>query len=228
MIGTATTTKEVRFHEKSRARYTLSLNDMTDAEIESVWYSRKEFKHMRKEKKFLIKQLQRSITRSSVENDSILLEDHDAAYGLESEDSRTQGLIRTIAAFHSVLLEQKRQWDNDIQDAERIACAALTISKNSAVDARKRAVINEKFVKQDLMKELIRTRRRRRDFSRVQPQPSSPLNLPERKSCLPSSHQMGQGYYPLKSPCKERWQCSISDIPLASSLLSLPPQAPRR
>ena len=192
--------KQVQFHQRARIRTTLSIDEMTDKELESVWYSPNEYKQFSRREKFLLKRIKNAQTETET---GLIV----SKYGpLDSEDTRIRRTVRTKKGFYYVLREQDKQWKQEIQDSDRLAHASRRVSSICEMDAITKA--------KNLAKEiLLLSSSLDSCHEQMIEGDSKPVKRREKQSrCMSpvpfSSDNFTSSLKAIQSPCQDRWQSS--------------------
>jgi hypothetical protein len=136
-------TSRVTFERRVLARRAISLSSYTDTEITDCWFSDED-----------LEQFSADVLRTAelVSNNEIPLssnkQDSFCERGTEHRTrTGSRNRIRNkICALKAVLLEQKRQWENEIHDEAAIASAYRQISGCCTTEARLKALKDREAV----------------------------------------------------------------------------------
>ena len=147
-VDSSKSERKVQFYPRVRIQRVTNREDMTDEYIEAVWYSRDEFKAIRKECFKTIRLL----------TDGEYFDEDEGKYcarGLEykvptlyKERQRNKSAIR-----HAIFEEQENQWDSDCENPVILAQISLEKSATCVSDAIVRAALDEHAVEEYLQQE---------------------------------------------------------------------------
>ena len=132
----------ISFFPRTKVFYVISLDDMTDDEIERCWTTEEE---QAKSQRDVVRNVEvlRSNPKSMTEENGF------CERGIEHlRDSQTMKARKTIklSVIDAVMDEQEAQWDSGKDDMERIRRASIEISKASAAKALTLASLDAKYV----------------------------------------------------------------------------------
>jgi hypothetical protein len=140
------------FKPRRRLRFSLELNqvfpvvhidDMDEADIHEIWYAKRDYKEI---KKNLI-----SIIRKMTNGENIVETHKQTLLGLEHrtrEGTLLRGYLR-LAALTAVMNEQERQWDEGVQDDERLAKVCRDVTSLCQEKSHAKALQDEAALKRD-------------------------------------------------------------------------------
>jgi hypothetical protein len=133
--------QSIRFAEKNQVCPTHHLDDMTDEEIYSIWYTSKEYSE--------IKQAYQ-LTIFMMESGETVTGDDHTSRGLEyrTQEGAWARYENKRDAYNAVLDEQDRQWKVDKDDYEKIRMIYLKHSTKCANAAIVRALQDERVSKE--------------------------------------------------------------------------------
>jgi hypothetical protein len=140
---------------RRRMRFSLELNqffpivnidNMDKADIHETWYKKRDYKAI---KKNLI-----HILRKMANGEKIAETNMQTLRGLEHR-TREERLLRRnlrLAALTAVMNEQERQWDEDVQDDERLAKVCRDVTSHCQEKSHSKALQDEAALKKDYEK----------------------------------------------------------------------------
>ena len=140
--------RKVHFYPRVRIQRIANRQNLSEEHIEAVWYSRDEFKTIRKE---CFKTIRLLTDGECIDEE----EGEFCARGLEykvpslyKERQRNKSAIR-----HAIFEEQENQWGNEIEDPLVLAKISREISATCVEDAIVRGLLDEHAVEEYLQKE---------------------------------------------------------------------------